>query len=225
MHVQARAETLRALLDVPSDSTPEGAELVAVSAVRDPLKHIDGFVLQDVACISDLYISNGPAVRTVSPDSYQGEPAHICAWSGPEVRVNSGVAISSTSKPIVVITRQVRSTTGSSVCRKPGPNQASDWTTLASGAAQPPVGVVIYDDKLVDMFNVDADPFTLGVATSGSLSHLEQRIPGHNLFVAANWSTTSPSNGQIAPARIYRIAPQQGAPLDQYINQSADSDS
>jgi len=43
MHAQASAEALRVLLDVPSDSAPEGAEaeLVAVSAVRDPLEHID----------------------------------------------------------------------------------------------------------------------------------------------------------------------------------------
>jgi hypothetical protein len=44
-HAQASAETetLRVLLDVPGDSAPEGAEaeLLAVSAVRDPLEHID----------------------------------------------------------------------------------------------------------------------------------------------------------------------------------------
>jgi hypothetical protein len=43
MHAQARAETLRALLAVPSDSAARRreAELVAASAVRDPLEHID----------------------------------------------------------------------------------------------------------------------------------------------------------------------------------------
>jgi hypothetical protein len=164
MHAQERAETLRVLLDLPTDSTPEGAELVAVSAVRDPLEHIDeridGLVLQDLACISDLYISHGPALRTVPGDCYQANLRVFVA----------------------------------------------------------PIGVVIYDDKLVDMFKVDADLLTLRVdAIPKARATLEQRVRGRNLFGGGQLVDYSSEQSADRVRRYLSHRAQKGAPLDQYV--------